>query len=151
MKQLAIVCFLLAGSICHAQLQVSMNGSAVQYGKQLEHIDGKPVTVVTMVLQSRNMNQGSNLQPIGLWIFNSFTLAEHANYCGKWFARVSTLEKTAREQMRQGQELKVYPYLQFSVVSGAQRVQTDEGDNVWRGTDVQCWETEDFLVNDFTD
>lgn len=148
---LLMIGFIGAGT-AHANggLQVFMNGYAVGIGNRqavvLQHVNGQPVQVYKMILTLRVMNQNGGVQPEDLEIVNYISLdaSGNAQQCQRWFRKVSTDERNAISRIHNKEKVTHFPFLQLAVADGAKRFQTDEGNSVFRGSAVQCWETEDF-------
>ena len=131
-------------------LRILMNGYAAGTGIReqvmTQHVHGQPIQVYKMILTLRIMNQNGAPQPEDLEIVNyiSFDASGSGQQCQRWFHKVSADEKLALSRMQMGTNVTHFPFLQLAISGGAQRFLTDEGNYVYHGNSVQCWETEDF-------
>ena len=131
-------------------LKVLMNGFAVGSGIRdaviTQHVKGKPIQVYKMILTLRIMNQNGAPQPEDLEIVNyiSFDSTGNCAQCERWFRKVSADEKLAFSKIQMSTKVTHFPFLQFAISGGTSRFVTDEGNYVYSGNRVQCWETEDF-------
>jgi hypothetical protein len=108
---------------------------------------GKPVDVYQFVIEMQVMNSDGNLEPVGLQIFNFFTVKaqdplnainpHNAHDCKVWTNLTLGALKNHKKTS------PTWPYLQFRTAEGARMVQTNEDGPVFWSDDVECWGTRD--------
>ena len=108
---------------------------------------GKPIDVYQLVIEMQIMNSDGNLEPVGLQLFNFYTVKAQdplnainprtAYDCKLW----TNLTLTALRNHKKTD--KLWPYLQFRTAEGARMVQTNEDGPVFWSDDVECWGSRD--------
>src|SRR5262249_5282521 len=144
-----IVGFAAAGlaSTQAGDLKILMNGYAAGSGVRdqviTQHVHGQPIQVYKMILTLRIMNQNGAPQPEDLEIVNylSFDSTGNTAQCQRWFRKVGEYEKLAFSKIQMSTKVTHFPFLQFAISGGTTRFVTDEGNYVYNGNRVQCWET----------
>jgi hypothetical protein len=103
-------------------------------------VDGKTVTLVRITYEYHEMDlPPGSVQPIGLIFIRYFTKDSAGNmtHCEKWIKRVQADEAAWTRQK------PTFPYFELNVTANARALKW-RGMDVFKGTDVRCWEAMDF-------
>jgi len=108
---------------------------------------GKPVDVYQFPIELQVLNSDGDLEPEGLIIDNFYTAKAvnpntapnpyNARDCKTWNTIVLD------EVSGRNPNLKVWPYVEFTVAYGARIVQTNEDGPVYWSDDIECWGSQD--------
>jgi hypothetical protein len=115
-------------------------GGSPAYKEQQAVLNGKKITLVQVTIYFHQMDlPPGSAQPIGLAFFKYFLKDTSGNmgHCEQWIKKVQADEGAWTKQK------PTFPYLEINTAENAVPLKIN-GQTVYRGKDVLCWETMDF-------
>ncbi len=141
MKTIAILALLAAGTASGAGTAnfSPATGGNPTFKEQSATVEGKTVTLVRITYEYHEMDlPPGSVQPIGLIFIRYFIKDSTGNmaHCEKWIERVRADEAAWTKQK------PTFPYFELNVAANAKALKW-KGMDVFKGTDVRCWEAMD--------
>jgi hypothetical protein len=137
---LTLVALSSAVSAAEAQNFAPATGGNPTSREQSAIVGGKTVTLVRVTYEYHEMDlPPGSAQPIGLIPIRYFIKDSAGNmtHCEKWIKKVQADEAAWTKQK------PTFPYFELNVAENAKALKW-KGMDVFKGTDVRCWEAMDF-------